>query len=547
MDRINILLVDDRPENLISLAAILDVPDYELVRAESGAEALRCLMEREFALILLDVQMPIMDGFETATLIKQRDRTKSIPIIFITANSVDEPFMYRGYGAGAVDYMTKPFNPAVLRSKVSVFAELHRKTIQLRKQAHLELENERLLREREIARRESALLRAEQEANERYRDLVENIQHAIVWTAAPDLSHVSFVSSRSEQILGYPVSEWRDAEFWFKNTHPEDRPRMDKALSIDLPATGEVYLQHRFMSADHRIVWLQTGLRLISSRSDGRPELRGLSVDITHLKNAEIAAREAIQIRDEFLSIASHELKTPLTSLGLHLAHLRRIIQKELDSALVPPRMSRAMESSEQQLKRLGRLIDELLDVTRINNGKFSLELERIRLPEMIREICARYAHDLQLAGCELVLELDDEIEGEWDRLRLEQVVINLITNALKYGRGKPIHVSAQIHDQQAVVQVRDQGIGIAKEDQARIFSQFERAVSSSNFGGLGLGLFIVAKILDAHQGQIEVESEPEQGSTFTFRLPIAIRSEPSEGLTLLKSSEESQRTADHR
>jgi len=231
-------------------------------------------------------------------------------------------------------------------------------------------------------------------------------------------------------------------------------------------------------------------------------------------------AQEAVRLRDEFLSIASHELKTPLTPLSLKLQMLVREVQRQPDSPF-----RRAVEGyiavASRQVKKLSELMSDLLDVARIAGGRFRLEFEEVELGALAREVVARYEPEAARAGSALVLEgTAKHVAGQWDRLRLEQVITNLVDNAIKYGAGKPIHVSLEADAGRACLRVRDEGIGIGPESLSRIFERFERAVSDRHYGGLGLGLHITRTIVEAMGGSIQVESTPGQGATFTVVLP---------------------------
>jgi signal transduction histidine kinase len=231
--------------------------------------------------------------------------------------------------------------------------------------------------------------------------------------------------------------------------------------------------------------------------------------------------RGAVRLRDDFLSVASHELKTPLTPLQLRLQMLRREAQDpSLPADRLRERVGRAVDGAEAQVHKLATLVNDLLDVARIGAGKLRLERTRVDLAVLVREVAARLAPQLHKAGCPLALDVPDSLVGLWDEQRLEQVVVNLLTNALKYGAGKPVHLRLAAEEGRARLTVRDEGIGIAPEDQARIFERFERAVSDRHFGGLGLGLYICRQILEALGGTIGVRSAPEQGATFEVTLP---------------------------
>ncbi|MCP3136641.1 ATP-binding protein [Pyxidicoccus sp. QH1ED-7-1] len=231
-------------------------------------------------------------------------------------------------------------------------------------------------------------------------------------------------------------------------------------------------------------------------------------------------AREAIRLRDEFMSIASHELKTPLTPLSLKLQALARELSRHSDA--VPRRVVESyVEVGTRQVKKLSELVGDLLDVSRIAAGRLTLELEDVELGGLVREVMARYEPHAARAGSTLRLEgADGPINGRWDRLRLEQVVTNLVDNAVKYGNGRPIHVSLGALSSGVRLSVRDEGIGIDPEHLPRLFGRFERAVSERHYGGLGLGLYITRTLVEAQGGCVRVESQPGLGSTFTVELP---------------------------
>ncbi len=222
-------------------------------------------------------------------------------------------------------------------------------------------------------------------------------------------------------------------------------------------------------------------------------------------------AEEAVRLREEFLSIASHELRTPLAALMMHVQG----VERKANEARMRDRLGKASRAG----KRLERLINELLDVTRITRGRLRIKPERVDLGEVLREVCSRF--ESRLAPGQLQLEAGQPLVAWWDPLRMDQLLTNLVDNAIKYGAGKPISVALRHEEAQAVVEVRDQGIGIAADQLQRIFERFARAAGAREYGGFGLGLWIAKQVVEASGGQIAVRSEPGQGSTFTVRLPV--------------------------
>ena len=232
------------------------------------------------------------------------------------------------------------------------------------------------------------------------------------------------------------------------------------------------------------------------------------------------SAQSAIRARDEFVSIASHELKTPITSLKMQIQMMLRGVSIEKNQTPTPEKLLKALTSSSNQIDRLTVLIEDLLDVTRIETGKLTYKFELFDLNTMAKEIVERFSEEAKYAKIEFQMNLEDNVSTICDRYRIEQVLINLISNAIKYGANSLIEVSVYKEAGKAIFQVKDNGMGIAKEMQSKIFERFERAISSTNISGLGLGLYITKQIIDAHQGSIEVESDLNKGSTFKVSLP---------------------------
>lgn len=244
------------------------------------------------------------------------------------------------------------------------------------------------------------------------------------------------------------------------------------------------------------------------------------------LENARLfgQAREAVQAREEMLSVASHEVRTPLNTLTLQMQLLLRAAQKGQLTQIAPERLLSMLESGDRQVRRLTDLIQQLLDITRLTAGEPSLHEEEMDLTLLMQEVVARTAVELERAGCAIHVRAEEPCVGRWDRSRLDQVITNLLGNAMKYGAGRPIEVAVEREGQVARLLVADQGIGIAPEHQAQIFERFQR-VADRRYGGLGLGLYIVRKILTAMGGTIEVRSRLGAGATFVVELPAAMGS----------------------
>jgi PAS domain S-box-containing protein len=249
----------------------------------------------------------------------------------------------------------------------------------------------------------------------------------------------------------------------------------------------------------------------------------GSCIDITDRKRLESDLRQAVRDRDDFLSIASHELRTPLTTLSLEIQSLRRSLGKraKTGAGAKSGRLERSADVAQNQINRLISLVEELLDVSRLAGGRLRVEPSEFDLVDLVRDVANRLKPSLDAAGCALSFEARARAVGSWDRLRVEQVVANLVSNALKYGPGSPVEMSVTRETECACLKVRDYGIGIAPEDRRRIFQRFERAVSMSHYSGFGLGLWIAQEIVTAHGGSIDVDSELGRGSTFIVRLPL--------------------------
>ena len=347
----------------------------------------------------------------------------------------------------------------------------------------------------------------------------------LVWTSAPD-GTVDYMNRRWKELAGEAsLLGWE----WQRVVHPDDIDRLLERWRASL-SNGEPYeIEARLLRSDGSMRWHL--VRALPLRDEGGRLLKwfGTCTDI-HEQKLAVEARErllaqtqeAVRARDVFLAVAAHELKTPLTPLRLEVEGLLRGVRSGRAERLAPAWLVERLSRVERDVGRLERLVSTLLDTSRIAGGRLDLHLQEVDLAAVVQEIAERHRPDLERSGSTLDLRLGAGAVGRWDKLRLEQVVTNLLTNAILYGEGKPITVDVQAEQERVVLHVIDSGIGIAPEDQHRIFEQFERAVSERHYGGLGLGLWIVRHLVEALGGSVHVESEPVAGTNFTVELPRA-------------------------
>ncbi len=390
-DPSKILIVDDLPENLQALEALLRGEECEIHQAGSGEQALALLLEHEFALAILDVQMPGMDGFQLAELMRSTSRTRNIPIVFVSAAGRELDYAFKGYESGAVDFLYKPLDPDAVRGKVKVFVALDQQR-------------------RETRRQMAALERSRQEQETLLREL---------------------------------------------NQTQEELQR-------------------------------------------------------------------SLHMRDEFMSLVAHELRTPLNTLFLETQMRSLQLRRGNAAAFSPDQMEAMVRRDERQIKAMIRLIDDMLDVSRMRSGKLSIRPCNVELMSLLDRVVSDLALQAASTGTTLTLVPHAPVTGCWDEFRIEQVIVNLLTNALRYGGGQPVEVSVQLEGGMVRINVRDQGKGIAATDIERIFEPYERGARNGEPKGLGLGLYISRQLAVSHGGELRVTSTPGEGSTFSLHLPCA-------------------------
>ncbi|MEE8873985.1 hybrid sensor histidine kinase/response regulator [Pseudomonas helleri] len=385
-----LLIVDDLPENLLALEALIKRDDRIVYKALSADEALSLLLQHEFAMAILDVQMPGMNGFELAEMMRGTDRTKNIPIVFVSAAGREMNYAFKGYESGAVDFLHKPLDIHAVKSKVNVFVDLYRQSKAVQRQV---------------------------EALER--------------------------SRREQEVL------------------------------------------------------------------------------LAQLQQTQVELEHAVRMRDDFMSIVSHEVRTPLNGLILETQLRKMHLARDNTAAFTKDKLEAMVDRDERQIQSLIRLIEDMLDVSRIRTGKLSIRPSEFDLSQLVANLLEVFSPQISAAQASISFSAAQPVVGQWDEFRIEQVISNLLTNALRYGAQKPIDVAVYCEEGYAVVQVRDQGIGISQENQQRIFQQFERVSGSHVVSGLGLGLFISEQIVAAHSGKIEVHSELGEGALFKVCLPL--------------------------
>jgi signal transduction histidine kinase len=396
-DPSKLLIVDDLPENLRALDALIRDGQRQVFQAASGVEALTLMLEHEFALAILDVQMPGMDGFELAELMRGTERTRNIPIVFVSAAGRELNYAFKGYEQGAVDFLHKPLDPDAVRSKVNVFVTLDQQRREMRRQM---------------------------EALER--------------------------SRREQDIL------------------------------------------------------------------------------LRELNKTQEELQRSLRMRDDFMSLVAHELRTPLNTLFLETQMRSLQLKRGNLPAFNPEQMGNMIKRDERQIKAMIRLIDDMLDVSRMKSGTLSIRPGKVELMGLLERVVNDLSLQATAAGSTLQLASHGPVEGWWDEFRIEQVIVNLLTNALRYGGGGLVEINVQEIGCNVRIDVRDHGKGIAPDYIDRIFEPYERGAKAGEPKGLGLGLYISRQLATSHGGELTVQSTPGQGATFSLLLPCTEEAVPA-------------------
>ena len=555
-NRVNILIVDDLPEKVLVVKSILEELGENIHSAYSGTDALRLVLEQDFAVILLDVNMPDIDGFETARLIRSRRKSAHTPIIFITSYT-DEMHAAQGYALGAVDYILAPVIPEVLRTKVKVFVDLFRMHQEIKRQAE----------QRVALAREQAARAAAEEATRRANFLVrastalttpldyEAAVAALLRVAAPELCDLAGVTRANA-----PGASWQSDLAWVvppdptlhtarlePTQAPDDvlRQAVETALrsgqmqvlhdlAIAYPPTADAAARGVLRAAvvlpllaRGRVLGTLTLASTTPERHFGLSQL-ALVEDLANraavaLDNARLyqSLREADRHKNEFLAMLAHELRNPLAPIR-NAVEVMRLVGSQAGP------VAQARDMIDRQVTHMARLIDDLLDMSRISRGKVLLRKQRLDLTALVRDVAEDHRRSLEAGGLQVTVELP--ATALWtvgDPTRLAQVLGNVLHNAAKFtdaGGAVAVVLQRAADEKTALVTIRDTGIGMEPAMLGRVFDTFSQADSSldRSRGGLGLGLALVKGLVELHGGTVGASSPGlNQGTEIRIRLPL--------------------------
>jgi len=541
---VNVLIVDDRPEKLLSLEAVLEGLDLNLVRAESGGDALRQLLRHEFAVILLDVNMPAMDGFETAQLIRQRRNCADVPIIFLTAMG-DEMHQHRSYSLGAVDYILTPVVPQILRSKVSVFVDLYRKTRQVRLQADRLRQRATQLHQLTTASIDinsaTSIDKILQVTTETALAIIDAHQAVTLVSPGPTPMKKTVIACYSARYAGWngaPRYAENPALLGLLNSASKPLRMVQSELETQAPVQRGALdgpPPRGLLSAPlHGRNARRLATIFLSEKADGEftDDDQAILMQLAQMASIAIentlyaAEREDNRLKEEFLSTLSHELRTPLSAMSGWVQLLRR--------EALGGEIAHGLDVIERNVNAQSRLIEDLLDLSQISTGKLRLKPR----PVSPRQILEAALEAMRPVIAERKLNLACELNGDnptvmGDADRLQQVFWNLLSNSAKFTpAGGTIIVQMHSGGGQLKVVVRDNGQGIDADFLPHVFSKFRQAdgAITRRHGGLGIGLTIVKHLIEQHGGMVIAESPGKGcGSTFTVTLPeVAAEQKPA-------------------
>ena len=508
-----ILLVDDTPENLVSLEATLGVLGEELVLAHSGREALRHVLNDDFAVILLDVRMPDMDGFETAELIRSRPRSREIPILFLTGYR-NEEHLFRGYDLGAVDFLFKPIVPEVLRSKVAVFVELSRGNAKLKEQAD------------ELRKQAEILKKAEQ----RFRSLLEAAPDAMVMCR--DDGTILMVNSRTEALFNSRrdkliskdirtlVPDWgfRLPAAWDENSAPPAFQPAERGVELYAYPEGRapfpVEITFSPLHTEEGPV-ITSAIRDISERKKTEEQIRQLNTNLEQrvLERTDALLRSNEELQ-QFAYVASHDLQEPLRTVSVYTQLLAKRYNGQL-AGDADQFMSLIVENAE----RMERLIHDLLDFSQVD-ARGADFFTAVNCDTVLDDATRNVQSLIEESGAVIARKPLPVVSG--DAVQLTRLFQNLLVNAIKYRSEDAPHISiaAERRNGEWLFAVRDNGIGIEPQYAEKVFGIFKVLQPRDRSSGNGMGLAICRKIASRHEGRIWVESELGKGATFYFTLP---------------------------
>jgi PAS domain S-box-containing protein len=531
--KVNILMVDDTPENLVALEAVLSDLGQNLIKARSGEEALRLLLRQDFAVILLDVNMPGLNGFETAELIRQRKSTEHIPIIFVSAISTSDTHLFKGYALGAVDYIFTPVIPDVLRSKVSVFVELLKKT----EEAKIQAEHIRQIEQREHRARLNEASQRIQLQTKQNRFFTLSVDLLAI---ADSRGWIKEANPAWQRVLGYSEADLKKIAFAERMSDAERALAMqaiDRAFRDQSPVSFDAQYPCRDGS-DRCFAWTVApypaeqllylfGRDVTEARQADR-EIKKLNLDLAQRngeleaevltrKNAEEALQESNSALEAFSFSVSHDLRAPIRAMQ----GFAKILLE--DYAAVLDEMGRECASRiVVSAERMDSLVNDLLIYSRLGHTK--LTIANVSLHEIALDTVGQLEEEIRSRHAKV--EIGEPLPVvRAHALTLTQALINLVANGMKFvasGVAPVVRIWAESSNGWATLWVQDNGIGIAPEHQNRIFRVFERLHAAEQYPGTGLGLAIVRKGAERMGGQAGVESKAGEGSRFWIKLPLA-------------------------